>query len=375
MSTVARPRLVSVDVMRGATMAAMIVVNNPGSWAHMAPFLKHAAWGQWLTPADLVFPFFLFLVGVATPLALRRRLDGGAARGPLLVRAVRRAIVLAVIGFALNLFPQFELATVRIPGVLQRIAVVALGCAAAELFLRSRVLVGVVVGLLVGYTLILVAVPHPEAGRPLLSPDAHWPAWLDDRVFGAHTWRGPGDPEGVLSTLGALSTGLIGVLAGRILLARTTPAARGRSLVVAGAVAMGFGALAVLVVPVAKDVWTASYALLTAGAALLVLAGLEGWLGGRSERLAGMVRGAFEVFGRQALLAYVLAHLVSDVSIHVLRWSWADGTRSLHTLVHGDLLVPWLPPVIASLVYSLLVLAGVWALVGWLDRRGVRLRV
>ena len=132
-------RILAVDVMRGLTMAAMIVVNNPGSWAHMAPVLEHAAWGGWLRPADLVFPSFLFLVGVATPLALHRRRERGASRRSLLGRAARRAAILLAIGLFLNLFPQFDLATVRVPGVLQRIAVVYLGCATALLWLRPLV--------------------------------------------------------------------------------------------------------------------------------------------------------------------------------------------------------------------------------------------
>jgi predicted acyltransferase len=366
-------RIIAVDVMRGLTMAAMIVVNNPGSWAHMAPGLRHAAWGGWPTPADLVFPFFLFLVGVSTPLALRRRLaaSGGPSRGDLLATAARRALALAAIGFFLNLFPAFDLASVRVPGVLQRIALVSLACAAAALWLRPRTIAALAAALLAGYTLLLLLVPVPGIGQPTLTPDAHLPAWLDDRVFGRHTWRGPGDPEGLLSSLGAVASGLLGVLAAGVLLAGRSV----RVMLVWGVLLLAAGAAATVVVPVAKEVWTASYALVTGGAALLTLGALHLALARDQERQPGKVLRALMVFGRQALPAYVLAHLLSDLSIHVVRWTTADGSRSLHTVVHGDLLASWLPDAAASLAYSLLMLAAVWAAVSWVDRRGWRLRI
>ncbi len=289
-------RITSVDVMRGLTMAAMIVVNNPGSWAHMAPGLRHAAWGAVPTPADFVFPFFLFLVGVSTPLALHRRVARGTPTSALLARATRRALTLAAIGILLNLFPQIDLATVRFPGVLQRIALVSLACAAVFLWLRPRAIGGLIGALLVAYTLILLLVPVPGLGAPTLTPEAHLPAWLDDRVFGAHTWRGPGDPEGLLSSLGAVATGLLGVLAGTALIGRWTPRQQAGRLLACGAITLAAGAGSTLVVPLAKDVWTASYALVTGGVALLVLGGLQGWLGRHGGGEAGPVRRGVELF-------------------------------------------------------------------------------
>lgn len=366
-------RIIAVDVMRGLTMAAMIVVNNPGSWAHMAPGLRHAPWGGWPTPADLVFPFFLFLVGVSTPLALRRRLAAPdtPSRGALLAIAARRAVVLAAIGVFLNLFPTFDLASVRIPGVLQRIAVVSLACAAATLWLRPRAIAGLVAALLIGYTVMLMLVPVPGGGQPMLTPDMHLPAWLDDRVFGAHTWRGPGDPEGVLSSVGAVATGLLGVIAAGVL-----REGRAASVMLGwGVLLLAAGAAATTLVPLVKEVWTSSYALVTGGAALLTLGALHLVLASTQDRRPGTVLWAFMVFGRQALPAYVLAHLLSDVSIHMVRWTTAEGARSLHTVVHGDLLASWLPGPVASLAYSLLMLATVWTAVSWVDRRGWRLRI
>lgn len=355
-------RIVSVDIMRGLTMAAMIVVNNPGSWAHMAPGLRHAAWGAWPTPADFVFPFFLVLVGVATPLAMTRRVREGAPRWSLMRRALQRAAVLAAIGLFLNLFPAFDLATVRIPGVLQRIAVVSAVCAAAYLWLTPPRILLLMVGLLAGYTALLLWAPVPGPGAPLVSPELSLPTWLDDRVFGAHTWRGPGDPEGILSSLGAAANGLMGVLAGLALGRASTV----RRLQIGGGAAVLAGSATLLLLPLAKELWTAPYALITGGVAVLTLALLEraGWQPGPARR-------ALELFGRQALTAYILAHLLSDLFIQVLRW---DG-GNLHLVIYRGLLASWLPEVAASLAYSLFMLTVVWLVVWLLDRRGFRLRV
>ncbi|MBU0742937.1 DUF1624 domain-containing protein, partial [bacterium] len=201
-------RLASVDVLRGATMAAMIVVNNPGSWRAMYQALRHAAWGAPPAPADLIFPTFIFLVGVSVPLALGRRLTAGSPRPDLLRHALRRGLVLLLIGVGLNLFPDFDLATVRLPGVLQRIAVVYVACVLAFMAWGPRGRLVAAIALLAGYTALLGWAPVPGVGRPLVSPEMSWPVWLDERLLGAHAWRGPGDPEGVLSTLPAIASGL-----------------------------------------------------------------------------------------------------------------------------------------------------------------------
>lgn len=366
----APPRVVAVDVLRGATMALMIVVNNPGSWNHMLAPLRHAAWGSWLTPADFVFPFFLFLVGVSTVLGLRRRvLEGQPARG-VLARGVRRAAILFAIGLFLNLFPHFDPQTLRVMGVLQRIAIVYLGCAAAFLFLSPKSIAALALLLLVGYGLVLSWVPVPGVGAPVLTPETSLPVWLDERLLAGHTWRGPGDPEGVLSTLGALATGLMGVSTGFVLLSRRDRAGRPALLGGAGGAVLGLGLLVSLFLPAVKEVWTPSYALITTGAALLALAGLdrveEGSRVGRLGRPAARL-------GRHALTAYVLAHLFSDLSIHVVRLpDPGGGTRSLHSWIHDRALASWLPGDLASLVYSLIVLALVWFAVEAWSRRQAR---
>lgn len=366
-------RIASVDLLRGITMAAMIVVNNPGSWVHMMGSLAHAPWGAIPAPADFVFPFFLFLVGVATPLALQRRVHEGGPRRGLLLRALRRAGVLFAIGLFLNLFPQFEWSTLRVPGVLQRIAVVSAGCAAVFLFLRPRGVLVFLLTLLGGYALLLLVVPVPGVGVPMLTAETNLPVWLDEKLLGAHTWRGPGDPEGILSTLGALATGAIGVLAGHAFLRPWPVTQRAWRLALGGSLALGLGALATPWLPVSKELWTPDYALLTTGVALLALALLHR---GDPRRAPGRDVALFTLLGRQALLAYVVAHLLSDLSIAVIRVPVGDeGSLSLHSFLYQRLLLSWLPPGFASLGFSLGFLGIVALLVRFLDRRGVRIPV
>ncbi|HRX50605.1 MAG TPA: heparan-alpha-glucosaminide N-acetyltransferase domain-containing protein [Candidatus Krumholzibacteria bacterium] len=361
-------RLASVDALRGLTMAAMIVVNNPGSWSAMHPWLRHAPWGGWPRPADLIFPTFLFLVGVSTALALGRRLDAGASRADVTRAALRRAGGLVLLGVLLNLYPEFDAGTVRLPGVLQRIAVVFAGCALAYPRLGPHGLTATAAALIAGYGALLAWAPVPGAGGPVLTPDASLPTWLDDRLLGAHAWRGPGDPEGLLSTLPALAHGLLGVWVGRKLRRGGPPLAGAvrMAAVGAGLVLGGIGWTAWQ--PPAKEIWTPSYALLTAGASLLLLAacraGFDGVAGGRAPSLLTLL-------GRRALTAFVAAHLISDTAIRVLRWTTADGGEtSLHHWLKAWLWDGWLPPQAASLAASLallgLITAGLWL---WEQRR------
>jgi predicted acyltransferase len=355
------PRVAAVDVLRGLTMALMIVVNNPGSWGAMHPLLRHAAWGEPLRPADLVFPGFLFIMGASIPLALAPRLRAGTPRAHLMARAARRAAVLFAVGLGLNLFPDFDLATLRIPGVLQRIAVVFLVCAGVFLAGGPRLWVGLAAALLTGYTALLLLVPVPGAGGPLLTPEASWPVWLDERVLGGHSWRGPGDPEGILSTIPACTSALLGMVAGACLGAWGLTAGRVRRLGLAGLLLAGAGVLGSRWHPAAKELWTATYVGITGGASLVALAGAW-WLTDRQGRRGPL---PLLILGRHALAAFAVAHLVSDITIRVVRWpDGAGGSLSLHHWLQQGLLATGLPAPAASLAHSLVLLAlivgGLW---------------
>jgi predicted acyltransferase len=281
--------------------------------------------------------------------------------------------VLFAIGLGLNLFPEFDLATLRIPGVLQRIAVVYLACVTVYLAAGPRGGLALAAGLLAGYAALLAWAPVPGAGGSSIAAETNLPVWLDEMVLGRHTWRGPGDPEGILSTLPAIATGLVGMLAGERLRTGRDRVRTAQLLAAAGVACLAAGWIGGCWLPVAKEIWTSSYALVTAGWALLALA-----LGHRLVDGPGRRR-ALEpavALGRNALLAYVAAHLLSDLGIRVLRWpDGAGGSISLHHWIQRHLLASWLPPEAASLAQSLLLLAVILLPLLWLHRRGIVIKI
>ena len=266
-------RVLSLDVFRGLTVAAMVLVNNPGSWRHVYWPLQHAEWHGW-TPTDLVFPFFLFIVGVAIPLGLGRRLEEGASRGGLALRilaTVRRHLrARAVSARGAELRPGHDPDS----RVLQRIAVCYL--AAALLFLVSgwRTEVVIAAAAVLGYWAALELVPVPGLGAGNLDREGNVAAWLDRLVLGPHIWRigRVYDPEGILSTVPAIATTLFGVLAGRLVRSGLGTADTATGLFVGGAVGIGLGLAWEPWLPMNKALWTGSYAVFTAGAAWMVLA-------------------------------------------------------------------------------------------------------
>ena len=347
----------------------MIVVNNPGTWRAVHPPLLHADW-HGRTPTDVIFPFFLFIVGVAVPLALGPRREH-TGRGPALVRVAWRSAVIFALGLVLNALWASDWSTLRIPGVLQRIAVCYL--LAALLFLGARwqthaLAVG---ALLLGYWLAMTLVPVPGHGAGDLGKEGNLAAYVDRLLLGRHLWRPARvyDPEGILSTAPALATTLIGVLAGRWLRAGRPPATVTAGLALAGALAVVGGWAWGLVFPINKALWSSSYALLTAGLALLALA-LCHWL----VEMRGCRRWAwpFAVLGVNALAVVFLSGVAARLLVAVR--VGPDHTR-LQAWLFERLFAPWADPADASLAYALAYLLLWWALVWALARTGIRLRV
>jgi predicted acyltransferase len=368
----ATPRLISLDAFRGITVAAMVLVNNPGTWRAVYPPLRHAEWHGW-TPTDLIFPFFLFIVGVAIPLALGRRVGGGEARSAVVAKILRRSVIIFGLGLLLHAVPDFDLANIRIPGVLQRIAVCYLVAALLFLWTGWRGQAGLVGALLLGYWAALTLVPVPGFGTGNLEPEANLAAYIDRAVLGRHIWRAARvyDPEGLLSTAPAIATTLLGVLAGHWLRAGRTREATVRGLLVAGAAGVGLGGLWGLWFPINKSLWTSSYATLTAGAALIGLAACYWLVEVRGRR--GWAR-PFVVLGVNALALFFLSSLGARLLI-VVKVERASGRGSLHALLFDHLFAPWASPINASLAYALTYLALWLALMWLLDRRHIRLSV
>jgi len=362
-------RLLSVDVLRGLTVAAMVLVNNPGTWGAIYPPLRHAAWHGW-TPTDVIFPFFVFIVGVAIPLALGSRLERDG-RPAVALKVLRRSIVIFGLGIVVNGFPWFVWATLRIPGVLQRIAVCYLVAAVLYLLTRTRAQAIIASALLLGYWLVMTVVPVPGYGAGNLSPEGNLAAYIDRAVLGPHIWQFAKvyDPEGILSSVPAVATALLGVLTGTWLRSGRRSDVIAARLAVAGIAGIAAGELWGLRFPINKSLWTSSYVMLTAGLALVALAVCY-WLIEIRERRRWAI--PFDVLGVNALVLFFLSTLAARLLAIVE--VGAEG-RSLQAVVFERVFAPLASPVNASLAYALVYVVIWWAIMWMLYRWNIRLRV
>ncbi|MFN2372128.1 MAG: acyltransferase family protein [Candidatus Krumholzibacteriia bacterium] len=387
-------RLVALDVFRGLTVALMILVNNPGSWAHVYPPLRHAAW-HGLTPTDLVFPFFLFIVGAAMALSLDRRAAAGATRADLLRKIAARTALIFLCGLLLGGFPfglplsaeaaadfgpgrvAESLRTLRVMGVLQRIAL-AYGAAAlvVTVWPRARARLAAGLALVAAYELLMRLPLVAGWGAGSFAPVDNFARLVDLTVLGeARIWRSGGlacEPEGLVSTLPAIVTVLLGHAAGRLLRVGRPLADRLRALLAAGAAGTAAGVLLALLEPVNKQLWTVSYAVLTAGLAALVLAVCLALIDGRGWRRG--VRPAV-IFGLNPLVAFLGSGLLARV-LGLVRVPGGEGaTVSLRHWLYTSLAEPAAGPAGGSLLYALANVAF-WLAVLWaMDRRGLRVKI
>ena len=363
-------RLRSLDAFRGLTIAGMILVNNPGSWSHIYPPLEHAEWNGW-TPTDLIFPFFLFIVGISLVYSFARRVERGDRRAAIVRKIALRSLAIFTVGLALNFIPRFDPATVRIPGVLQRIAVAYFFAALIYLGTMRRRRAWVAGALLVGYWLAMTLVPVPGFGPGVLEPVGNLAQYIDIHLLRGHTWKPEWDPEGLLSTVPAIVTCLLGTFTGELLRSERTPAETAARLFVWGNAAALAGVIWSVWFPINKNLWTSSYVLFTAGMALNLL-GLLYWV----IDVRGRARWAWPlyVFGSNALLVFVLSGLAARL---LGLWMVADGedrTSAWH-YVYTHWFASWAGPLNGSLACALaflLLWLGVMAL---FYRRGIFLRV
>jgi len=343
-------RLRSLDAFRGITIAAMIVVNNPGTWDDIYAPLRHAAWNGW-TPADLIFPFFLFIIGVAITFSLEQRHGRGVRTRDIILSVARRTLLIFALGIFLNGFPLFDWSVLRIPGVLQRIALCYGAASLVALVCGIRGQCITALALVIGYSMVMAWSPTDG-----LTPGATVGARIDDLLLRGHLLHDGWDPEGVLSTFPAIATTLVGVLAGQWLRSPRAATARVAGLAVAGFAAVALGLLMDRWCPINKNLWSASYVVFTAGAALGGLAVCY-WL----IDVRGYRRWAtpFIVYGMNPIVAYVLSTLIAK---EMLLWRVArrDGrVLDLHRYVFESIFLPLARPVDASLLYAV-AYAVVW---------------
>ncbi|MCH9650630.1 MAG: DUF5009 domain-containing protein [Deltaproteobacteria bacterium] len=370
----------------------MILVNNPGNWNTVYAPLLHAEWHGW-TPTDLVFPFFLFIVGVSIVLAFHWRLEPsgtassslggqGSGKGALVGKILRRGALLFALGLFLSGYPfglfgprSFErlLETWRIPGVLQRIAVCYVLASLLFLAFRERALRWWTLGLLFGYWVLLTLVPVPGIGVPNLdSKGDHLAGWLDRVVFGNHLWISAKvyDPEGILSTLPALATTLFGVFAGLVLITKLDATEKAARLFLRGFLLTIAGTIWSWFLPLNKALWTSSYAVFTAGLATSGLA-LCFWvcdLRGHRRLARPLV-----IYGVNALTVFVGSGVLAKTLIYLKVGS--PEPHSLQSVLYQTFFSSWLPPYPASFAYALAWVGGWYLVLAWMHRRGLVLKV
>jgi predicted acyltransferase len=364
----------SLDLFRGATMAGMVLVNNAGDEPSNYWPLKHAEWDGW-TPTDLVFPFFLFVVGVAMAFSFSSRLKRGESRQKLLGHVLWRGLVLFAVGMFLNGFPnEYHLASWRVYGVLQRIAICYVITAILALWVDWRGWIVTAFACLIGYWILMRFLPVPGFGVPthdipLLDPDRNIVAWLDRQLLAGHLYEGTRDPEGLLSTIPAVATSLLGLLTGGWLRSARSAKSKAMGMALFGLIGVVAGSVFDLWFPINKKLWTSSYVILAAGLALLCLA-LCYWIVD-IKQWRGLWTKPLLVFGMNAIAAYVFEEATSHWVDHV---HTAAGV-SWQEFIYQQVFAPLASPANASLLYALAYLLICWAAMWVLYRKGIFLKI
>lgn len=358
-------RLVSLDVFRGMTIAGMVLVNNPGTWSAIYPPLKHAEW-HGITPTDYIFPFFLFIVGVAIPLALGRRVEQGGITKEVYLKIFRRTALIFLLGLFLAAFPYFDFSTLRIPGVLQRIAICYL--ITSLIFIRTdwkqQTLIGI--GLLILYwaLMTLIAVPNCDA-TTIDDKTCNLAAYVDRTIFGEnHIWRSAKvfDPEGILSTIPAVVTTISGVLTGTWLKSKRDNLEKVAGMFFFGIVLTVTGWIWHSFFPINKSLWTSSYVVYTSGLALLFLGFCFYLIDIKNYKKWTK---PFVIFGVNALALFVFSGLLSKI-LGIIKITDTTGKQtSLQGWIFQSGFLSIAEPINASLLFALTYILF-WLLLMWL---------
>ncbi|MGA3028067.1 MAG: DUF5009 domain-containing protein [Bryobacteraceae bacterium] len=360
-------RLVSLDAFRGATMALMVLVNTPGDGEHVYAPLEHSDWNGW-TPTDVVFPSFLWIVGVAITLSLARRMEAGVSRGRLLAQASRRAAILYVLGLLVYAWPGLDLSTQRLLGVLQRIAICYLIAVAIYLTTRLRGQLIWIGSLLAGYWLMMTLIPVPGYGAGRLDVEGNLAHYVDRVALGAHNyhWTGTWDPEGIVSTLPAVATTLLGIMAGQLLRLRRTLAERTTWLFLVGSLLLAAGLICDIWLPINKKLWTSSFTLFMAGLDFQIFAIFLWLVDGLGYK---RVVKPLVILGMNAIAVYLASEFL-DEALSAVHWASGGHAVTLREWVYSSLFAPLASPVNASLLFAAAYVLLMYLLAYGMYRRG-----
>ncbi|MEN6437359.1 MAG: DUF5009 domain-containing protein [Syntrophobacter sp.] len=323
MNSVPAKRLLSLDAFRGLTMAVMILVNNPGTYRAVYSQLRHAPWNGW-TFADTIFPAFLYIMGVSTAFSLAGRKEKGIPDSTLELRIVERTVILFLLGLFLNSYPIFHLSSLRIPGVLQRIALCYLFTCQIMLTSAIRGRIAWLLGLLLSYWAAMRFFPVPEIGAGMLEPGANFAAWVDSLFLSGHMWSHyeTWDPEGIVGTIPAIASTLLGVLTGDWLRSRHSDGRKTLGMLFLGMILLVSGMILNQWLPINKNIWSSTFAIFMAGLSMIGL-GLFYWV----IDVKGYKRWThfFVVFGMNSLAMFFLSEVL-DVTFRFIRVILPDGS-------------------------------------------------
>ncbi len=383
MTSIKPQRLLSLDFFRGLTVAAMILVNNPGSWGHIYAPLAHAEWNG-CTPTDLVFPFFLFIVGVSIAYAMGSKKEDPSTHTQTIFKALKRGFTLFALGFILAFFPRnfkdFDvvdaLQHVRIPGVLQRIGVVFFIASVLFLKLSTKNIYRAFILILFSYWLLMIFVPVPGLGYANLEKETNLGAWLDRTILTeAHLWKSAKtwDPEGILSTLPAIATALFGVLVGIYLKRKDVEVGKKMAwLFSAGVAATLLGLLWDLEFPINKALWTSSYVLYTGGLATIVLA-LSYWIIDANQY--NRFTKPFVVYGVNAITVFFVSGLLPRL-LNMIKIEDENGDKTgALTWLNQTFFTPYFSPLNASLAYAIFVVLFFYVILWGMYKKNIIIKV
>ncbi|MGN6492422.1 MAG: acyltransferase family protein [Agriterribacter sp.] len=341
-------RLISLDALRGFTIAAMIMVNFPGMEEYVYFTLRHTKWNG-LSFTDNIAPVFLFVIGVSIVFAYHKKLAAGTPKGGLYRKIIFRSLKIFAVGMFLNLMPDFNFNDVRWTGTLHRIAFVFLFCAVIFLNTSWKQQAWIAAVLLVAYWLMLTLIPTPGVGKVMLEPGVNIVAWFDSKFLPGKMWQGTWDPESILSTIPSVVSGITGMLAGRLMTSSYSPYEKVSYLMTAGMFSCILGYFWGLTFPVNENLWTSSFVLVTSGFAALLLGALY---------LLVDVKGYTKwtrpgiIFGANAITAYVLADIWA-----LFFYRSPFGGAPLNERVVTSLIETGIKPELASLLYALFFVA------------------
>lgn len=360
-------RITSIDFMRGLTVAFIIFVNSPGSWDYVYPWFAHAKWNG-CTPTDLVFPFFLFIVGLSVYFSNTSTKE--QAEFKIICRFLKRAIQLFFIGLLINGFPFYHLSTLRIPGVLQRISIVFLVCSFLNRYTSRSFQFILILVLLVGYWVLICFTKPPGMYTLNPEPTTNLSAWVDGYLLKNHVWTQtkPWDPEGVLSTLPAIASGLIGVLTASSLQQVREKKRSIYELPIIGILLILLGICWNNIFPINKNLWSSSYVLYTSGIAQFVL-----WISYRviDEQGYKNITKPFLAFGNNAITAYIISEVL-EASWNVIQ---LKESYSLKVWVFDHCFASWLSPYWASHLMAFVFTGIIYLPIYWMYKRRIFIKI